>query len=156
MDNVVINNGTSTTYVHSGLIRDTQHTYRVRGVNEVGAGQWSKLLRVTTLSDPPGVPTWLRAVAANHDITLNWDAVIRAEGYHIATDDVIHDIGNSTFYVNGELEPGSTHAYKVRAYNPSGTSEWSEPIEVWTLPLPPPVPYRPSASAAQTNLHPAL
>ena len=237
VDNVVMDNGTSTTYVHSGLIRDTQHTYRVRGVNEVGAGPWSALLKITTLSDPPGVPTGLYAVPAYHDITINWNAVSRATGYHIATDDVIRDVGNSTFYVNHTLEPGSTHAYKVRAYNPSGTSDWSEtiysttaagvapppsniwtsstqisvtieweeveeatsgydvemngvivletdvtkyvrtglmantkcvfrlrsvnpagqgpwtePIEVWTLPLPPPAPDRPTAKATETNI----
>ena len=152
VDNVVINNGTSTTYVHSGLIRDTQHTYRVRGVNEVGAGPWSALLKITTLSDPPGVPTGLYAVPAYHDITINWNAVSRATGYHIATDDVIRDVGSSTFYVNYALEPGSTHAYKVRAYNPSGTSDWSETIYSTTAAGVAPPPSNIWTSSTQTSV----
>lgn len=140
VDGVVINNGTSTTYNHSGLSPNTQHTYRIRVRNAGGAGNWSALLTVQTLPDPPAVPVNLNAQPAQTEVVLTWEQVVNAESYDLEADGNIIDVGNNTAYVHGGLTPETDHIYRIRAKNAGGISEWSQPLTVKTLPYPPEAP----------------
>lgn len=44
-----IDNGTSTTYIHSGLSPNTSHTYEVKAINLSGDSEWSDPLTIATL-----------------------------------------------------------------------------------------------------------
>ncbi|MDR6553471.1 fibronectin type III domain-containing protein [Paenibacillus qinlingensis] len=138
---VPMNNGTSTTFSHNGLAPNTQHNYRVRANNAGGTGKWSPLISKFTLPDPPAVPTGIQAVPLQTQMTISWDSVARAEGYDIKVDGGTEiDNGAQTTYVHRNLQPLTEHTYQVRAKNPGGISQWSEPVLMKTLPNPPNTP----------------
>lgn len=49
-DGVLIDKGDGTSYLHSSLLPDTQHTYRVRSKNISGTSEWSQPITVSTKS----------------------------------------------------------------------------------------------------------
>ncbi len=49
MDGVVVDNGNSTTYEHTGLIENTEYIYRVRSRDANGESQWSNIIIGKTL-----------------------------------------------------------------------------------------------------------
>ena len=49
-DGITIDAGTGTSYLHTGLSPDTQHSYRVRAKNKDGYSEWSSLTEKKTLS----------------------------------------------------------------------------------------------------------
>ncbi|MBO8173607.1 MAG: VWA domain-containing protein [Bacillaceae bacterium] len=140
VDGAVIDNGTSTTYIHSGLEPNTQHTYRVRVVNDGGAGKWSSLLRVTTLPDPPATPVNVQAEESQTEVTLTWDEVVDATAYDVEVDGTVIENLTETTYLHQGLEPETEHTYRVRAKNRGGISAWSQAVTVVTLPYPPETP----------------
>ena len=50
VDGTVIDNGTSTSYTHTGLTPDTEHTYRIRAKNAYGVSEWSEPVTVSTIT----------------------------------------------------------------------------------------------------------
>lgn len=78
VDGTIVDNGLSTTYVHTGLKPNTEHTYRVRAVNEGGASEWSEAVTAKTIL---GIPENFAASPSETSITLTWDAVEGAAGY---------------------------------------------------------------------------
>lgn len=149
VDGQIINNSTSTTYTHSGLIPETPHTYRVRAMNAGGAGNWSPLIQKNTLPDPPPTPSNVQATPLQTTITVVWDSAARATAYELELDGTVRDVGLTTSYTHTELTPETTHSYRVRAKNIGGISDWSAPITLATLPYPPEVPT--SLTADVTN-----
>lgn len=137
-DGKPIDTGTEGSYTHIGLQAETIHSYRVRTRNLSGAGPWSEEIKVSTLPNPPDTPAITNTQTTYSAITINWDAVAKATGYEIEADGnpVIRD-SNTTSYYHEDLQPGTSHKYRIRAKNEGGPSEWSAYTEVWTLPLPP-------------------
>lgn len=150
VDGTVLNNGTSTTYLHSSLALNTTHKYRVRANNASGTGSWSSLLTVATLPDPPAVPSNVQTVPKQTEVTVSWDIVALAESYEIEVDGAVIDNGNKTTYVHGGLQPLTDHTYRIRSKNAGGTSEWSQPIVQKTLPNPP---NTPAAVTSEPSIH---
>jgi hypothetical protein len=129
-DGVPIQVGSSVNYVHSGLTSGTEHSYRVRAVNQQIAGEWSPLLTVTTL---PAVPANPKAtVGGSTQITLTWDPVVGATKYEVEADGASLEPGLSTSYVHSGLQPLSNHSYRVRAWNAGGAGEWTAAAEATT------------------------
>ncbi|MFB9273936.1 fibronectin type III domain-containing protein [Cohnella cellulosilytica] len=139
-DGMIVSNGTAVSYTHSSLIANTNHTYRVRVVNTGGTGRWSSELQMTTLPNPPTVPTGIEQTYEQNYVTLSWDPAARAEFYEVEADGVELDAGSDTTYTHSGLQSDSPHVYRIRAVNIGGNSEWSEPISIVTWPDPPPVP----------------
>ncbi len=130
VDGEVIDNSLNTTYVHTGLTPNTQHTYRVRARNVSGPGDWSETISRTTLF---GTPANITAAVSSTTITISWDAVEGATGYDVLVDGEIVDNGMDTAYVHTGLEPNSWHVYRVRAKSGDFAGDWSEAITVATL-----------------------
>ncbi|WP_248930455.1 fibronectin type III domain-containing protein [Paenibacillus hamazuiensis] len=130
-DGFTIDNGTSTTYVHSGLMPNTQHTYRVRAKSATGASDWSAMITKVVLTE---IPTNVQAVNTSRSITLSWDAVIGATGYDVEADGQILDGGSDTAYTHSGLMPNTRHAYRVRARKADGPKAWSPFVYKSTLP----------------------
>lgn len=136
----IVDVGTNTTYTHIGLTPDTQYTYRVRGKNTGGAGNWSPALTKSTSAFSPWTPLNVNAAATNTSVILTWDSVGGASGYDIKVDGVVVNNGSSTNYIHGGLIPGTKHSYQVRSINSGGKSDWSQEVVVTTLADVPPVP----------------
>ncbi len=146
VDGTVVSNGTSSTYLHTGLLPNTRHTYRVRVRNAGGIGSWSEIKSVQTLPDPPAVPRNLQFTATQTEIQLSWDIIAAAQTYDIEVDGSIVSNGDRIRYLHTGLEPFTEHTYRVRASNPGGTSEWGPLVTATTLPYPPQVPTNISAA----------
>ncbi|MCG7408438.1 VWA domain-containing protein [Paenibacillus sp. ACRRX] len=144
-DGVVYTNGTSGSFMHSGLAPNTKHTYRVRANNAGGIGNWSEPATYFTLPDPPGVPNFVLAAPLQTQITLKWDIVAKAESYDIEADGTVLDTGGKTSFEHKGLQPTTDHTYRLRAKNKGGTGEWSKPKVVKTLPYPPEAPQQVTA-----------
>jgi hypothetical protein len=130
VDGSILDNGTKTSYLHTGLMPNTSHTYRVRGWNAAGVGEWSEMLTVyTSIPAPEG----LNADATSTTITVSWDPIPGASGYDLLVDGKIVDVGTETSFVHAELEPNSVHVYRVRARKIDGTSGWSAAVVKTTM-----------------------
>ena len=130
VDGQIYNNGQNVTYLHTGLVPDSQHTYRVRAKNHLIKGIWSQLLAKSTLL---GAPQNISGESSSTKINISWDMVAGATSYDIEADGQIIDNGLSTQYQHTGLETFSAHTYRVRAWNREGAGEWCEPIELYTL-----------------------
>ncbi|GFN32162.1 hypothetical protein PCURB6_24220 [Paenibacillus curdlanolyticus] len=122
-DGVVIDNGTSTTYIAQGLESNTEHSYRVRAKNGSITSGWSALLTRTTLSN---VPVNLRTASSGTSVTLTWDPVPGASGYEVEADGVVYSTGLELLFEHTGLKPNTEHHYRVRAINAGGTGMWSD------------------------------
>ncbi len=131
VDGVVINNGINTTYIHNGLMPNTEHTYRVRALNQRGAGDWSSKIVIIISSD---IPANIQAIPMDTFITITWDPVVDAIGYDIEVDGTVIDNQLNTTYVHSDLQPNTQHSYRVRARKMDKVGEWSSMIVVSTLP----------------------
>jgi hypothetical protein len=146
-------NITGTTYIHSGLLSNTPHTYKVRARNRGGIGEWSDLLNKDTLPDPPGIPEEIEVTEITKDaITLTWDAADRAEGYDIEADGAIIDSTTNITYTHIGLAADTEYIYRIRARNMGGESDWTEETIVRTLPEKPGIPNNLTATAGTNEI----
>lgn len=130
VDGQVMDNGLNTTFIHSGLVPNTEHTYRVRARSGAGAGEWSEAITKITLF---GIPTNLTATSTSTNITLSWDEVPGATAYEVFVDGEVIDNGLTTTYIHDGLEPNTWHTYRVRARSGDYASDWSDGITWATL-----------------------
>jgi len=128
IDGTTVENVTTTTYIHSGLTADAQHSYRVRAIKNTVPGNWSNSVIAFTLSDAPLIPTNIEVSSTMSSILVTWDEAVNATEYEIEVDGVIINAGLNTRYLHNNLAPESTHTYRVRAKNSVAQSPWSEVI----------------------------
>ena len=129
--------GNAVTTEITGLTNDTEYTFEVRAVNEVGPGGPSNTARATPGAEAPGAPTELRAKAGHERATLTWiaasdggSAILRHEyrqkqgagsyGGWVEIPDSAPDGANATGYTVTGLTNGKNYTFEVRAVN--GTS----------------------------------
>lgn len=134
VDGEVIDNGMQTVYVHEGLTANTEHTYRVRAVNDVSDGDWTELI---TKVSAPATPESLAAVIDTTNILVSWDSVDAATGYDIEVNGRVIDNGDATSYLHDGLNPNTKCTYRVRAKNENGISDWTGILTKTTLPATP-------------------
>ncbi|MGE5474545.1 MAG: fibronectin type III domain-containing protein [Ignavibacteriales bacterium] len=152
VDGEVVDNGQSTSYVHSGLTSGSIHTYRVRAKNANGKGDWSSAVTQTTYSTAPTIPTNVTATATNTSITIKWSTVSGAAGYDVEFDGQVSDSGNNTTYIKSGLTQNTQHTYRVRAKNSGGVSGWSTLSTKLTMPDMPDIPTIQSATPTNTTI----
>lgn len=130
VDGQIYDNGQNIAYLHTGLVPDSQHTYRVRAKNHLIKGIWSQPLVKSTLL---GAPQNIMGESASTRINVSWDMVAGAASYDIEADGQIINNGLSAQYQHSGLETFSAHTYRVRAWNNEGAGEWCDPVELYTL-----------------------
>lgn len=118
-------------YIHSGLMPNTTHIYRVRAKSGNSAGDWSKCVIATTLlasiSD-------IEAVSTSTTITFSWTPIGDAESYKVCADGrTITGILEPVYTVEG-LKPNTPHTFKVIANSETNRSDWSKLITKYTAP----------------------
>lgn len=129
-NNQIAGTVTDTFFEHSGLCAGTIYNYRIRGKSSILTGDWSGTIPALTLSAPPQV---IDSTASEEEIIINWDPTVGADSYDIEADgQLIENINNQ--YIHSNLNSGTQHSYRIRANNLSGSGNWSEIFNVWTLP----------------------
>ena len=154
---------TSTSYSHTGLSAGETRYYRVRAINEWGAGAYSVPANATTDASEPGPPQNLVADANGQKrIDLDWDPPdddggSAVTGYRIEISDdggttwdgLVDNTGrNTTRYAHTTLNPGTTRHYRVAAINSVGPGEYSNVDSATTAPD---VPGAPAGLGAVAN-----
>lgn len=100
-------------------------------------------IQFTTLPPVPSIPTGLTGFAVSTtQVNLSWNAVENATSYDIERSmngsmwTPSYSGSETTAAVTG-LTDGTRYFWRVNATGQSGTSEWSEPVSIWTIQVPP-------------------
>lgn len=133
-------------YANTGLTASTSYSYRVRAYNSAGDSDYSSAASAVTQAAPtvPSVPSNLVATAvSSSQIKLTWtDTAANETGFQIerckgttcTSFAQIATVGVSvTTYSNTGLSKSTLYRYRVRAYNASGTSAYSNIAQASTL-----------------------
>ncbi|SMP61713.1 fibronectin type III domain-containing protein [Anoxynatronum buryatiense] len=130
----------TTSYTDTRLSNNTTYTYRVQAYNDDGRSEYSNELKVTT-GLTPEKPTALSVtlVAAN-SIKIEWkDNSDNETGFKIerkigngSYSEVATVKSNTTTYTNTGLQNRTEYTYRVRAYNETGNSAFSNEISAVT------------------------
>jgi transcriptional regulator CtsR len=169
---VVNQSGLSSTQyaIASGLSWNTLYYWRANDTNSSGSSSaWSAAwVFVTAAGPPPAAPSNLTAtVVSSSQINLSWqDNSNNETGFAIerktgsgGTYAQIATVGaNVTSYNSTTLSASTLYYYRVRAYNTSGKSDYSNEAYATTLPPPPPVPVlvAPAVGSVISTLTPTL
>lgn len=132
-------------YSDTGLAAGTAYQYRVRATNASGDSAYSDAASATTLSafSVPSAPSNLSATAASRSqINLSWTdtsgnedgvKIERCKGSGCTSFVQIATVGlGVTTYSNTGLSANTYYRYRVRAYNTSGNSAYSNMANVKT------------------------
>ncbi|MCF8370102.1 MAG: DNRLRE domain-containing protein [Bacteroidales bacterium] len=124
-----------TNYENTGLSASTTYYYRVKAFNTAGSSSYSNTSSSVTLSASPDAPSGLTANAiSNSQINLSWtDNSFNENGFKIERSPngstnwtVIQTTANNvTNYENTGLSASTTYYYRVKAFNATGNSIWS-------------------------------
>lgn len=148
-DGVTVRLGNDTSATFTGLSPGSEHSYRIRSVNELGVSSWTTAMPVTMFALP--TPVFAPEVAGDTGIALSWNAIVGATGYEVEADGVV--VSRSvTDYTHSGLTAETAHTYRVRALGGAG-SAWSAPLPVWTLPVRPATPTGLHATAAKDRIY---
>ena len=123
------------TFKLTGLAAETEHTYKVRAVNDGGSSEWSQAGIITLLASPANAPV-LSGTATNNSIALSWNDVADAIGYEILDEftGTTTTVAAITEYTQNNINSGETHTYKIRAIFESEHGAFSIPLAVATIP----------------------
>ncbi|MDZ7364066.1 MAG: fibronectin type III domain-containing protein [candidate division KSB1 bacterium] len=151
----------NTTYASAGLNPNTQYFYRVRAFNANGHSAYSNVANATTLPDLPLAPSDLTATAVgSNKINLAWtDNSNNESGFKIerklstaVTFNQIATVGaNVTSYQSTGLTPNTIYVFRVRAFNTTGNSAYSNTASDTSLVSPPAAPSALTATAISSN-----
>src|SRR5262249_548823 len=141
------------------------YTYRVRAYNAAGSSAYSNSVQAITQSAPPPPPSapsnLTSSFVSYNQINLSWvDNSNNEDGFRLercaaplagcgdANFVQIAQAGpNVTSFNNTGLQPQTAYTYRVRSFNSTGTSGYSNYVEATTLIAPP---------AAPSNLTPSV
>jgi chitodextrinase len=130
----------------------TTYTYRVRASNTYGNSPYSSEVVVTTLAGPPAIPRapdiWGFSDGKATSLSLEWYEIFNATGYllesKVGADGVWTEVANifagDTKFTHTNLTAATTYFYRLRAYNESGASDYSNEYELTTNAPPPETP----------------
>jgi cysteine-rich repeat protein len=133
----------ATSYTNSGLSAATTYYYKVYAYNSAGDSSASNIANATTQCNIPPPPVNLSCTAiSSSQINLNWgDNSNNEDGFKIERAfsssgpwSQIATVGsNVIFYPNTNLSPSTTYFYRIRAYNSTCNSSYSNIVNDTTL-----------------------
>ena len=151
----------TTTYQNTGLTASTTYYYRVRAYNGSGNSGYSNTANATTSGTLPAAPSTLTATAASSSqINLSWtDNSNNETGFKVERSpdgstgwtEIATPTANTTTYQNTGLTASTTYYYRVRAYNGSGNSGYSNTANATTQGIPPAAPTNLIATAVSSS-----
>jgi hypothetical protein len=136
-----------TAYQAGGLSASTQYFFRVRAFNAAGNSGYTNIANATTSAAPtptPNAPSGLSAVTISaSQINLSWtDNASNEDGFRIerctnqncTSFAQVASVGpNVSSFANTGLGKNTTYRYRVRAYNVTGNSGYSNIASAKTL-----------------------
>ncbi len=137
---LMVRDQVGTSWGNTGLNEETTYRYRVKAYNANGESNYSNTVTCTTPSteQPPQVPqapTVMCNVQSTSQIDVSWNAVNYALGYKVfrctGTSCVpIIEVRNqsNTYWSNTGLQAETAYRYRVKAYNNSGESNYSNTV----------------------------
>ncbi|KHD37442.1 hypothetical protein NL50_04505 [Clostridium acetobutylicum] len=131
VDGKIVENGTNTSYEAKDLASGTTHNFRVRVITADGIGDWSATITKTTLDTV--LAKDVTAVVTGTSVQLSWNAIIGATGYDVEIDGQVIDNGNNTSYTAKNLQPGTTHTYRIRPKTADTVGNFSDKISKTAL-----------------------
>jgi len=149
-------------YTDGTATANTAYTYRIRGTNASGDGDYSAQVSVSTPPNPPAAPTNLVvSVVSQSTLLLSWndnssdETAFKIErssdGSAYITVATVNP--NTTGFTNNGLAANTTYWFRVKATNAGGDSMPSNVDSEATLPNVPPAPSGLSVSVvSQTEL----
>ena len=149
----------ATSYSDIGLTEATAYYYRVRSRNGGGASGWAVSGQVTTPLSLPSAPQSATATAVSPTrIDVGWvDAAMNEAGYRVERSidgtnwiEIANPPANATGYSDTTVVERTTYQYRVRTFNASGTSGWSNTASATTPATPPNAPV--ALTATQVSL----
>lgn len=135
---------TGSLIINQGLAAGTKYFYRVRSYNLYGISENSNIIETTTVPENP--VAFAASSISQFGFTVNWGSVKNSQGYKldISTNPDFtsfinnyqnKDISNITSHsVTEKLQKGTNYYYRLRSYNESGQSGYSNVIMAITLP----------------------
>ncbi len=95
-------------------------------------GEWSEEVSFMGLLEIPEVPAINEIKTTAISVELIWDTVSYAQGYEIEIDGnkIVKTYTNK--YLDTDVLPETMKSYRIRSYNESGKSKWSEVIYATT------------------------
>ncbi|QSX04826.1 hypothetical protein JYG23_08930 [Sedimentibacter sp. zth1] len=95
-------------------------------------GEWSHEISFSGPQAIPEAPILENINATEFAIELNWNNVANAQGYEVEIENnkIVKVYSNA--YHDFDIPPKTTRSYRIRSYNESGSSIWSESISAST------------------------
>lgn len=138
-------NAAATSFDDAAIATATVYSYRIRVETNAGFSAYSNEVPVSATQGLPAPPTNLQAAAtSSSQVTLTWTnnastaTAIRVE-YRLAGSTTFADIGPAPTLTSSAitgLQPNTNYAFRVRAQNAVGYSQYSNEASVATLPVP--------------------
>lgn len=129
LDGIILENDTSTIYIHNELDPYTLHSYRVRARNLSVEGDWSPIQSIRTLPGKPKAPKGITVKSTQTGATISWSPEPGATGYDIQVFDGTNTTTEynvpKTSYTHRRIGVGKECKYMIRTINDEGTSAWS-------------------------------
>ena len=117
-----------------GLVNGSEYEFRVRAVNEAGAGAWSTVASATPRTTA-GAPAWESVVPGDTRVDLSWAAPENQGGAAVSSYEVQSRLDDGEWKDAGStrelsltasnLDNGSEYEFRVRAVNAAGAGAWS-------------------------------
>ena len=135
----------TTSYNDTGLDAQTVYHYRIKSFNNGGSSEYSNEVRAKTLKQIPSAPTNLVADAVStRQINLTWtDNAQHEDGFILERKKPGEDFQriatpptDQESYQDSDVQPEKTFVYRIKAYNSSGNSPYSNEVQVTTSVLP--------------------
>lgn len=114
-DGIINETVTGTSYKHSGLIKNTWHSYKVLAKFNSGTSAWSETLRVCSA---PQKPIEVNADIEGDKATISWQEVPGAAKYQILKGTVAVEVEGCE-YVDEGLELNKDNIYEIKALDSS-------------------------------------
>ena len=118
-DGILTKSLTGTSYEHTGLIKNTWHSYKVRAKFENNESEWSEVLRICTAPQKP-IEVY-GDVTSGSTAIITWENVTGAANYQILRNDATTPIVvEQPSYEATDLVLGTNYTYEVKAIDSNG------------------------------------
>ncbi len=126
VDGATILSTSGTSYIHSNLTANSEHTYRVRAKNSQNTGDWSYTLTGSTKLATPIVTSKF----VGESIELSWEPVAQATSYDIYAGGKCVASQPGCSYIYNYSTPETTYEFFVKARTDFNSSDSSNTLEV--------------------------